>query len=62
VRRKFHDMYVDQGSELACEGLQRIGALYDIEAAIRGRIPAERQAVRQAPPVPCSRSYDNGST
>jgi len=48
VRRKFHDEYVDQGSELACAALDRIGALYDIETDIRGRQPAERQAMRQA--------------
>jgi transposase len=48
VRRKFHDEYVDQGSELARAALDRIGALYDIENAIRGQQPAERQAVRQA--------------
>lgn len=48
VRRKFHDVYVDQASPLAREALERIGALYDIEAVIRGLAPAERQAVRQA--------------
>ena len=48
MRRKFHDEYVDQGSELARAALDRIGALYDIENAIRGQQPAERQAVRQA--------------
>jgi transposase len=48
VRRKFHDEYVDKGSELARQALERIGLLYDIETAIRGRQPAERQAVRQA--------------
>jgi transposase len=48
VRRKFHDVYVDQASPLAREALERIGALYDIEAIIRGHAPAERQAVRQA--------------
>jgi transposase len=48
VRRKFHDVYVDQGSELAREALDRIGTLYDIEAEIRGQARSERQAVRQA--------------
>ena len=48
VRRKFHDEYVDKGSELARQALGRIGLLYDIETTIRGRQPAERQAVRQA--------------
>lgn len=48
VRRKFHDVYIDQGSELAREALDRIGTLYDIEAGIREQEPAERRAVRQA--------------
>jgi transposase len=48
VRRKFHDEYVDKGSELARQALEHIGLLYDIETAIRGHQPAERQAVRQA--------------
>ncbi len=48
ARRKFHDVYVDKGSRLAHEALDRIGALYDVEAAIRGHAPADRRAVRQA--------------
>jgi transposase len=48
VRRKFHDEYVDKGSELARQALEHIGLLYDIESSIRGHSPAERQAVRQA--------------
>lgn len=48
ARRKFHDLHVDKGSELAQEALERIGALYDIENGIRGHSPAERQAVREA--------------
>lgn len=48
ARRKFHDEYVDKGSELARQALEHIGLLYDLETAIRGRQPAERQAVRQA--------------
>jgi transposase len=48
VRRKFHDVYVDQGSNLAREALDRIGGLYDVETGIRGSNPADRQTVRQA--------------
>ena len=48
VRRKLHDEYVDKGSELARQALERIGLLYDIETGIRGHQPAVRQAVRQA--------------
>lgn len=47
MRRKFHDEYVDKGSELARHALESIGALYDIEESLRGRSPIERQAVRQ---------------
>lgn len=48
ARRKFHDVHADTGSNLAREALERIGALYDIETAIRGLAPAKRQSVRQA--------------
>jgi hypothetical protein len=48
VRRKFHDVHVANASPIAHEALQRIGVLYDIEAAIRGRPPDERHAVRRA--------------
>jgi transposase len=47
ARRKFDDLYVELGSELAQEALERIGTSCDIEAGIRGHSPAERQAVRQ---------------
>lgn len=48
VRRKFHDIYQAQASPLAAEALGRIGALYAIEAQVRGQSPAQRQAARQA--------------
>jgi transposase len=48
VRRKFHDLYQAQASPLAGEALQRIGALYAIEKAIRGKPPDHRRAERQA--------------
>jgi hypothetical protein len=48
VRRKFHDLYQAQASPLAGEALQRIGALYAIEKAIRGRPPELRGAERAA--------------
>jgi transposase len=47
VRRGFYDLYVADRSPIATEALQRIGALYAIERAIRGRPPAERMRVRQ---------------
>jgi len=46
VRRKFHDVHVANASPIAREALARIGALYDIEAAVRGQPPDERQAIR----------------
>jgi len=48
VRRKFYDVHVASDSPIAAEALQRIGALYAIEAEIRGRAPEERCALRQA--------------
>jgi len=48
VRRKFHDVHVANGSPIAREALERIGALYGVEADIRGRPPDERRRVRQA--------------
>ena len=48
VRRKFYDIHVHNTSPIAAEALARIGRLYVIEADIRGRLPDERCAVRQA--------------
>jgi transposase len=47
VRRKFYDIHVANGSAIAAEAVQRIGALYDIEREVRGK-PAEiRTEIRQ---------------
>ena len=48
VRRKFYDIHVDHDSPIAAAALARIGALYAIEAELRGRPPDQRTAVRQA--------------
>ncbi len=48
VRRKFYDLQQAHKSPAAKEALERIGALYAIEAEIRGRPPDERRQVRQA--------------
>ena len=48
VRRKFYDIYVANDSPIAAEALARIGALYVIEADLRGRPPDQRKAARQA--------------
>jgi transposase len=47
VRRKFFDVHQASASPIAQEALDRIGALYGIEAEVRGRPPDERRLVRQ---------------
>src|SRR5215208_1636221 len=46
-RRRFYEIHQATGSPLAAEALRQIRALYAIEAAIRGRPPDERRAIRQ---------------
>lgn len=48
VRRKFFDLFEANQSPLAAQALERIGALYAIEAQIRGLPPDQRRTVRQA--------------
>jgi len=48
VRRKFFDVHAANGSAIAKEALDRIGALYAVEAAIKGLSPDERRRLRQA--------------
>jgi len=43
TQRKFYDVYTATKSPLAHEALQRISALYAIEADIRGQAAAQRQ-------------------
>jgi hypothetical protein len=52
ARRKFFDLHAATASPIALEALERIGALYQIEAEIRGRQPDERKAERQARAAP----------
>jgi transposase len=52
ARRKFFDVHAATKSPLALEALQRIAALYAIEATIRGQLPEARLAARQAQSVP----------
>jgi hypothetical protein len=47
ARRKFHDQFVARRNEVNTEALRRIGELYAIETAIRGKPPDERRRVRQ---------------
>jgi hypothetical protein len=48
VRRGFYDEAKGGAAPLASEALQRIAALYEIDAQVRGKCPAERLALRQA--------------
>jgi transposase len=52
ARRKFFEIHAATDSPVALEALERIGALYKIEAEIRGRAPDERRAARQARALP----------
>ena len=47
LRRRFYERAVAEASPIANEALQRIAALYRIEADIRGCEPDKRRAVRQ---------------
>jgi transposase len=52
ARRKFFEVHAATDSPVALEVLERIGALYKIEAQIRGKSPDERRAARQAQALP----------
>jgi transposase len=52
VRRKFFDVHAATQSPLALEALQRIAALYAVEAEARGQPPDVRLRVRQAQSAP----------
>jgi transposase len=46
ARRKFYELH-EAGSPIATEALARIGAIYKVEASIRGQPPDARRQVRQ---------------
>jgi transposase len=48
ARRKFHEIHIAHPSPITTEAIQRIAALYAIEAEIRGSTPEIRKAMRQA--------------
>ena len=48
VRRKFFDVQAATKSAVVAGALQRIGALYDVERDIRGRLLDERRRQKQA--------------
>ena len=47
ARRQFYELHAARPNTLNTEALERIGALYKIEDAIRGKPPDERRAYRQ---------------
>ncbi|RFD20845.1 IS66 family transposase [Komagataeibacter melaceti] len=47
LRRAFHDVWKGNGSTIAREALEQIGALYDIERQITGHPASYRLAIRQ---------------
>jgi hypothetical protein len=52
ARRKLYDVHVETASPIAKGMLEQIAELFAIEAAITGRVPAERLAKRQAEAIP----------
>jgi transposase len=48
ARRKFHEIHIAHASPTTTEAIERIAALYAIEAEIRGSTPEIRNAIRQA--------------
>jgi transposase len=48
ARRKFHEIHIAHASPTTTEAIERIAALYAIEAEIRGSTPEARRSVRQA--------------
>jgi len=58
VRRRFYELAQAGPAPIASEALQRIAELYNVEAAIRGRRPDERQATRQEKSRPIIEALD----
>ncbi|WP_267874334.1 transposase [Massilia sp. NR 4-1] len=52
VRRKFFELHAANGSPVAAEALQRIGALYAIEREAHDMAAADRLQLRQARAAP----------
>jgi transposase len=47
ARRKFHEIHIAHPSPATSEAIERIAALYAIEAEIRGSTPEVRKSIRQ---------------
>ena len=58
THRKFHDLFVARRSEVNTGALRRIGELYAIEAAFRGKPPDERRRVRQEQSRPLLHAFE----
>ncbi|HIH2753102.1 TPA: IS66 family transposase [Burkholderia lata] len=58
ARRKFYDIHVSTPSDTTQRALDYIGALYGIEASIRGKPAAERLRVRQEQAKPLLETYE----
>jgi transposase len=56
-RRQLREIFDRDASPIAEEGLRRIACLYEIEAAIRGRPPETRRAVRQERSAPLVEAF-----
>ena len=52
VRRKFYDVHKANGSPIAKEALEKIGALFEIERSLIGKPPDRRREVRQVQAIP----------
>lgn len=52
VRRKFYDVHKANGSPIAKEALEKIGALFGIERSLMGKPPDRRREVRQTLAIP----------
>ena len=62
ARRKLHGVATNSTAPIAEEGLRRIADLYKIEAAIRGRTPDERVAMRQERSAPKITAFETWLT
>jgi transposase len=51
-RRKLFDVHATTGSAIAKEALERIAALFEVEAQVNGRHPGRRLAIRQERSLP----------
>jgi transposase len=58
ARRKLKEVFDNDGSPIAAEGLKRIAEFYKIEAAIRGQSAEQRKSARQEQTKPLVEAFD----